>query len=65
MEKASAEMIPLSLPEIKELWMGLGRRGACMHTKKNTLAQQHMLMISQICTPIYKAYMQISMLSTS
>lgn len=36
MEKATAETIPLSLPEIKELRMGPGRRGTCMHINKST-----------------------------
>lgn len=36
MEKATAETIPLSLPEIKELRMEPGRKGACMHINKST-----------------------------
>lgn len=35
-----------TLPEIKEVWMGPGRRGACMHTNKSTAAQHRILMTS-------------------
>lgn len=48
--KGICKMIPPTLPEIKELWMGPGRRGACMHTNKSTPAQPQMLMISHTHT---------------
>lgn len=53
MEQASAEMIPHTRPEIKELWMGPGRRGACMHTNKTTPAQSQMFLISHAHTNVY------------
>lgn len=53
MEQASAEMIPPTRPEIKELWMKPGRRGVCMHTNKSTPAQPQTFMISHTRTNMY------------
>lgn len=54
MEEGTAEMtLPPTHPEIKELWMGPGRRRACTHTKKSPPplpVQSLMLMISHAPT---------------